>query len=77
MNAQRRNKVKVIISALNDLQSQIAVIQDEEEEAYDNLPENLQFSERATAMEESLGNLDFAYGEIDDIIGYLESAIEQ
>lgn len=49
---------------------------DEEQEAYDNLPENLQGSERGEAMSEAADNLDSAYNSMDEVLEYLTAAID-
>ena len=42
MNKDRRERIQNIIDQLTDLETEIEKIQDEEQEAYDNLPESLQ-----------------------------------
>ena len=59
---------------LETLKSKIEEIQNDEQEAYDNLPESLQYSERGEAMESAIENLESAYNEIDSIIDNLEEA---
>ena len=76
MNAQRRKSIQEVIDQLTDLQSTVENLKDEEQEAYDNLPENLQGSERGEAMSESADNLDSAYNSIDEVLEYLNAAIE-
>ena len=76
MNAQRRKSIQEVIDQLTDLQSTVENLKDEEQEAYDNLPENLQGSERGEAMSESADNLDSAYNSIDEVLEYLNTAIE-
>lgn len=76
MNAQRRKSIQEVIDQLTDLQSTVENLKDEEQEAYDNLPENLQGSERGEAMSEAADNLDSAYNSIDEVLEYLNAAIE-
>ena len=86
MNANRRqritkaiNRIEEIESMLSDLQEFILEINDDEQEAFDNMPESLQYSERGEAMEEAISNLDDAYsaldGILDDCRDYLEEAM--
>lgn len=49
---------------------------EEAQEAFDNLPEGLQCSERGEAMEEAISNLEEAYDGMDDIISSVEAAGE-
>ena len=76
MNAQRRKSIQEVIDQLRDLMDTVEMLRDEEQEAYDNLPESIQYSERGEAMSESADNLDSAYNSIDELIGYLDAAIE-
>ena len=76
MNAPRRKSIQEVIDQLEELKSTIETIMDEEQEAYDNLPENLQGSERGEAMSEAADNLDSAYSSIDEVLEYLSAAIE-
>ena len=76
MNADRRKRIQEIIDQLTDIQTDAEAIRDEEQEAYDNLPENLQGSERGEAMSEAADNLDSAYNSIDEVLEYLNAAIE-
>ena len=46
------------------------------EEAFDNLPESLEGSDRYEMMEEAVGNLDDALSLVEDTIECLESARE-
>ena len=66
MNAPRRKAI----------QEMIETIKDEEQEAFDNLPENLQGSDRGEAMEAAADNLDSAFNGMDEVLDYLTYAIE-
>ena len=59
-----------------DLQTEIEEIKDEEQEAYDNLPESLQDGEKGEKMTDAVDNLDSAYSSLEDAIGYLDEAIQ-
>ena len=50
MNMQRRKRIEKVGRQLEELIEEITAIQEEEEEAYDNLPESLQESERGIAI---------------------------
>ena len=57
--------------------NQIEMLKDEENEAYENLPESLQDSEKGERMQYSIDALEEAYDQIDEAVGQLETAIEQ
>ena len=69
MNDTRRKALKKLANQLEDIRAEIEALKDEEQEYRDNMPENLQGSERYEASEEADGNMDEA-------IEYLYSAIE-
>ena len=86
MNKQRRKEIDQVTSSLMaiDLVSILDAIQmivDEEQQSLDELPENLQESERAGTMQEAIDSLEQAGYEIDNIetaitdtFDYLEQA---
>ena len=85
MNNERRKKIVGIIDRLNkvkeeinDLRCEVSSLQDEEQEAYDNLPESMQDGERGTAIQDKIDELESAYGAImDDSMIDLDEAISQ
>lgn len=74
MNKTRRSRIDVIISQLEAIAEEIEVLKDEEEDAFYNLPDSLQYSEKGEAMEDSITNLDDAFTYINDAIDYLTEA---
>lgn len=74
MNNQRRERISKIVSALQELQSQIEDITSEEQDAFYNMPEGLQSSERGDKAQEAISNLESA--SLENVINYLESAME-
>lgn len=65
MNKQRRKEIRDIASQLEVLMERIEAIKEEEEEAFENLPESIQYSERGEQMEEYTMSLDQAVSDID------------
>ena len=68
MNKARRKELMNLRARIEELQSEISYIQetlcglrDEEQEYVDNMPENLQGSERMEKAEEAVSNLEEAY----------------
>ena len=76
MNKDRRNRLDEAVSTLQDTLMVIEDIHAEEEEAYDNLPENLQESERGEQMSEYIDTLDEAIGSLEDVICNLQDIVD-
>ena len=76
MNKQRRKRLAEAMELLQQAQEIIEEVRDEEQGAFDNLPEGLQYSERGEAMEEAISNLEEAYDGMDDIISCVEATGE-
>ena len=79
MNKQRRKQLEAVLTilarlltesvetrnkALEGLSDTVSELSDEEQDALDNLPENMQFSERADQMQDNV----LALGDIQDAI---------
>ena len=76
MNMQRRKRIEKIGMTLEDLFEELQALQEEEQEAYDNMPESLQSSERGEAIYEAIGNLESAASSLEEASEYLAAAIE-
>ena len=76
MNKDRRDRIAKIKEALEDLRGQIEDLQSEEREAFDNMPESLQQSERGQASEAAADALQSAYDAADEAVTNLETASE-
>lgn len=74
MNKDRRSRIADILSQLETLKDQIAELQGEEQDAFDNMPEGLQQSDRGQASESAASALSDAESSIDDVINSLEEA---
>lgn len=74
MNKQRRKDIDTIIQNLEGIREQIQMVLEEEQEYLDNIPENLQNSDRYETAETAVQELEEADGSIDDIIEHLENA---
>ena len=70
----RREAIDDLIEQLENIQQQIETLKDEEQTAYDNLPETLQCSERGETITEAIDNLESAESSVEETIGYLTSA---
>lgn len=76
MNKQRRKQIEGMIDKLDNIKEHISDILDDEQNAFDNMPESIQYSERGYNMKEAIDNLDDAIGNIIDAIDNLYEAIE-
>ena len=76
MNATRRKRIQEAIEQLDELKTIIEELHDEEQEAYDNLPESFQESERGEAMDAVADNLDSAMSSMEEVLDSLNAAIE-
>lgn len=76
MNNKRRKEIQEAITELEELKSIVESIRDEEQEIVDNMPENLQSSERYEIAEAAAENLDNACTSLDEALDYLIGASE-
>lgn len=76
MNKQRRNRIEYVKTKLGELKYEIENLQEEEDEEYNNLPENIQDSDQGQSMYETANNLQDAADFIDEAIDYLDQSIE-
>lgn len=77
MNKTRRKAIEDIIAQLEEQKSAIETAQEEEQEAFDNLPESIQYSERGDAMGEYVTDLEQAASDLDDVISSLQDIIDR
>lgn len=77
MNKLRRKQIEDINDTLAKLLEQLEVLRDEEQEAYDNMPESLQDSERGEKMSDALITMESAIDSITEATEYLNESIEQ
>lgn len=82
MNNVRRKEIKEVVeriykvqSMIDDIKNDLECIKDEEDDYRDNIPENLQESDRYYSSEEASENLEDAIDELDTILGEIEDAI--
>lgn len=76
MNKERRKRIEDVISKLESLKDEVYEILEEETEYRDNIPENLQQSERYEKADNSCTQLDFAFDYIGEVAEYLNDSIE-
>lgn len=77
MNAKRRKQVAKLTEQFREIYNEIERIRDEEQEAYDNLPESLQDSERGESMYAAIDQLESAMSDSESAISALEEITNQ
>ena len=77
MNKQRRKALNDAIEKLTELKEIIDSIREEEQDAYDNLPESLQDSEKGEQMYDNCDDLETAASDLEDVIDNLEDIAER
>lgn len=65
MNKDRRARISAAISALEGLGALLRDLENEEQEAYDNMPEGLQSGDRGNTMQDTINYLASAAGEVE------------
>lgn len=75
MNKDRRKRIRSVIQTIQNCADIVDNIRDEEETAMDNLPENIQESDRYTAMEDAVAYLEEAGEALSEAIQNMEGAI--
>ena len=76
MNKQRRKRIEKVIEKIGEIKTEIEEIREEEQDAFDNLPESFQYSEKGETMEQHIDNLDNAEGAAGEVEDYLNEVIE-
>ena len=76
MNKIRRNEVNTLITQLEEVKEHIERVMSDEQDYMDNIPENLQESEKYTKAEEAVEYLEGAEDSIEIAIKGLISAAE-
>ena len=74
MNKQRRKTLAGVKDLLSQAVTLVDQVRSEEQDAFDNLPENLQDSDRAANMEEAISELEEAMDCINDASEHLDEA---
>lgn len=75
MNKERRNRIAEIMDKLNEIADEICEVAQEERDAFDNLPESLQYGERGETMEAAADELEDVSGEVSELASRLEELI--
>lgn len=76
MNAARRKTLNDAVATLITVRELIESVRDEEQEAFDNLPESMQQGEKGEKMESAISGLEDADTAIEEAMGAIESATQ-
>lgn len=58
MNNQRRKEIQKAIALLDQAREILEIVKEEEEQCFDNMPENLQYSKKGEKIEENIYTLE-------------------
>lgn len=72
MNKQRQKDLLDVAESLQEALDRLSEVRDEEQEAFDNMPESLQYGSRGGAMQEAIDTMDEWESEIDEIKSRIE-----
>lgn len=75
MNNNRRREIKRISAALTELYNELEKVKDDEEFAFDSMPEGLQYSMRGEESQDAISSLDEASQYLSDAIDSLEEIV--
>ena len=75
MNNTRRKQLRKWLEDIENIKSELESICSDEEEAFDNLPENLQGSDRGMAFEAAIDQMNEAVSSIEDAISIIEEIV--
>lgn len=74
MNKDRRKLIDELATKFEDLKIDLVNIKQDEQDAYDNLPEGFQNGDKGDKMSEAIDNLESAENSLDELIDYLNEA---
>lgn len=75
MNKNRRKEIESIIEELESLGSRIEAVKEEEDDAFNNIPESLQYSEKGELMEQNVEDLDEAFNGLSEVVEELQEIL--
>lgn len=75
MNYERRKELRKAIDLIEQAKEIISLVAEQEQEAYDNLPEGLQEAEQGEKMYEIINDLE--YVDLDEIVENIQDIIDR
>ncbi len=76
MNKQRRATLDAILSELETQRDALRTITDEEQEAFDNMPQSLQEAEKGQTMESGIDSMEDAINNLQEVADLLRDVID-
>ncbi len=76
MNKQRREALSKLHGQLDDLKAEVEGIRDDEQEAFDNMPESFQNGDRGADAQGSIDQLEEGIAAADEMLAALDGAQE-
>lgn len=77
MNKARKEEIERIVLQLGVLRDELELVMGEEQEAFDNLPEGIQTSERGERMGENVDAIEEAVNHIVESIDILDDMLDE
>lgn len=74
MNNERRKRTALLAQQVTELKDDVQAVLEEEEDAFNNLPEGLQNGERGDAMQTAIAALDAAVSALEETSDQLAEA---
>ena len=75
MNAARRKQIMKAIGMVADARAILEEVKDDEQEAFDNLPESFQYGERGDQMQDFIDALEEAVSSLEDVEGLEDTVV--
>ncbi len=75
MNAARRKVLEKISGEILDLTERIQIVRDEEEDAFDNLPDNLKDAEKGEKMSDAIDKMEDAISSLEDTADLINNLV--
>ena len=75
MNKTRRQQLRKWLEDMENIKGELETICSDEQDYYDNMPENLQGSQRGMDAEEAIEQMEEAVSSIEDAISVIEEMV--
>lgn len=75
MNKKRLQRLVDAVAKIQGAFDELEIIRDEEQEAFDNMPESLQYSEKGELTEQNANDLDYAVGDLESALNTLDDIV--
>lgn len=76
MNQSRRNQLRDIQQQLQDIYERLDILCNEEQEAYDNMPESIQDSARGDAAQSAIDTLESVRDQVQEAADEIDGIFE-